>query len=57
MEISNNKQVIDDVIEYAERYGLDALGYAFREMVKSGEIKLTQQAAEYLWEYGGNVQE
>ena len=52
--VENKTEVIDDVTEYASRYGLDALGYAFREMVKSGEVKFTQDKAEKLWEYGGN---
>lgn len=46
--------IIDDVVEYANRYGLAALGYAFMECVKSGEIRLTDPETEAIWEYGGN---
>lgn len=52
--IENKTEVINDVVEYGSRYGLEALGYAFREMVKSGEIKFSEKDAEKLWEYGGN---
>lgn len=52
--IENKTEVVDDVVEYGSRYGLVALGYAFREMVKSGEIAFAPKDAEHLWEYGGN---
>jgi len=52
--VENETEVIDDVVEYGSRYGLEALGYAFREMVKSGEIAFSRKDAESLWEYGGN---
>ena len=55
--IENKTEVIDDVVEYGSRYGLEALGYAFREMVKSGEIAFSQKDSQALWEYGGNVQD
>ena len=55
--IENKPEVINDVVEYASRYGLDALGYAFREMVKSGEIKFSNKNANDLWEYSGSIQE
>ena len=42
--------------KYATRYGLDALGYAIREMARNNEIHFTQKQMCDLWEYGGNVE-
>ncbi len=50
----NTTQVLDDLNEYASRYGLDALGYAILDMAKNDEIHLTQEQMRSLWEYGGN---
>ena len=50
----NTIQVLDDLNEYASRYGLDALGYAIREMARANEIHITQKQMCSLWEYGGN---
>ena len=50
----NSTKVLDDLNEYASRYGLDALGYAIREMAKSNTIHFTQEQMNELWEYGGN---
>ena len=52
--VENKTENIEDIVEYGSRYGLEALGYAFREMVKSGEIKFTNAEAQKLWEYSGN---
>ena len=54
---TNSTEVVDDIITYASRYGLEALGYAFKDMVRNNEIHLTNEQTCSLWEYGGNVQE
>ena len=54
---SNTTEVLDDIVVYATRYGLDALGYALLDMVKNNEIHLTSTQTTSLWEYGGNIQE
>lgn len=51
----NTTQVLNDLNEYASRYGLDALGYAIREMARNNEIHFTQEQMCGLWEYGGNT--
>ncbi len=51
---NNTTQVLDDLNEYASRYGFDALGYAILDMAKNDEIHLTQEQMRSLWEYGGN---
>lgn len=53
----NTIEVLDDLNEYASRYGLDALGYAIREMARANEIHITQKQMCSLWEYGGNTGE
>lgn len=50
----NTTEVLNDLTEYASRYGLDALGYAIREMARNNEIHFTQEQMCGLWEYGGN---
>lgn len=50
----NTTAVLDDVVSYASRYGLAALGYALRDMIQNDEIHLTQENTVSLWEYGGN---
>ncbi len=56
MARQNSINVLDDLNEYATRYGLDALGYAIREMARNNEIHFTQKQMCDLWEYGGNVE-
>ena len=51
---NNTTQVLDDLNEYASRYGLDALGHAILDMAKNDEIHLTQEQMRSLWEYGGS---
>lgn len=50
----NSTAVLDDVTTYASRYGYDALGYALLEMMRSDSVKITQEQAAELWEYGGS---
>ena len=52
----NSVEVLDDLNTYASRYGLEALGYALRDMIRNNEIHLTNEQTCSLWEYGGNVQ-
>ena len=47
----------DNFCEYAERYGLDAFGYAIYNMIKDGDMEVNFDMANDLWEYGGNVKE
>ena len=54
MARKNTTQVLDDLVEYATRYGYDALGYAFLEMAKDNTIHITQEQSCELWSYGGN---
>lgn len=54
MPRKNSTEVLDDVVSYASRYGLSALGYALRDMIQNNEIHLTQAQTQSLWEYGGN---
>lgn len=54
-KLVNHTEVLDNVITYANRYGLEALGYAIRDMVKNNEIHLTIRQTSLLWEYGGNI--
>lgn len=56
MARQNSINVLDGLNEYATRYGLDALGYAIREMARNNEIHFTQKQMCDLWEYGGNVE-
>ena len=44
-----------DFFEYAERYGLDAFGYAIYNMIKEGDMKVNFDMANALWTYGGNI--
>lgn len=46
-----------DFCEYAERYGLSALGYAIYDMIKKGDMEVNFDMANALWMYGGNVKE
>ena len=50
----NSSNILDDITTYAERFGLDALGYALKDMIEKNEIILTDANTESLWEYGGN---
>ena len=54
MKRYNTTDVLDDLITYANRYGLDALGYAVLEMAKNDEIHFTSKDTENIWEFGGN---
>lgn len=49
------KEAINDVIDYAKRYGYDALGYAIEDMCKRRELDpMINSIACGIWEYGGN---
>lgn len=43
-----------DVIDYANKYGYDSLGYAVVQMIKGGEFFPDWDFAQNLYEYGGN---
>jgi len=51
----NTIQVLDDLTEYATRYGYDALGYAILDMARDNALHFSPAQAERLWEYGGNI--
>lgn len=55
MARQNSIEVKDDVVVYATRYGLEALGYAILDLVKRDELHLTSKDTTNIWEYGGNV--
>lgn len=57
MAKNNTIEVLNDLTEYATRYGYDALGYAIAEMAKNNTIHLTQSQMCELWEFGGNTPE
>ena len=44
----------EDVLEYVERYGLKALGYAIYELVKQDELILDWDTINNIWEFDGN---
>lgn len=44
-----------DIVDYAEKYGNEALGYAIADMIKNGELELDSSVAGTVWEYGGNT--
>ena len=51
----NTVEVLDDMTEYATRYGYEALGMAILDMARNNEIQITQEQTCSLWEYGGNT--
>lgn len=54
MARTNTTEVLNDLTEYANRYGYDALGYAILDMAKNNSLHITQKQATEVWEYGGN---
>lgn len=42
-----------DVVEYARKYGYDALGYAIVRMIDEGDFNPDWEFARKLWEYDG----
>ena len=51
----NNASVVESVESYASRYGLEALGYAILDMVRSGHIAFSQKNASKVSEYNGKI--
>lgn len=51
--MENKTNVIEDIVEYANRYGYAALGYAIKDMVENNELNMTEAECEGVWEYGG----
>ena len=45
----------DDFFEYLDRYGSSAFVVAIVEMLQSGELPVTREQAEALWERGGKT--
>ena len=43
-----------DLMEYAERYGMAALGYAIYELIRTDSMDADWTLAENVWEFGGN---
>ena len=43
-----------DIVDYASKYGNEALGYAIADLVRRGELTLSNEVANLVWEYGGN---
>ena len=51
---SNSTEVLANLVEYATRYGYDALGYALLNMAKEDVLHITDEQVNEMWEYGGN---
>lgn len=44
-----------EIVDYAEKYGNEALGYAIRDLIENGEIRLNDKIAGLVWKYDGNT--
>ena len=44
-----------DLVDYAGRYGDEALGHAIRSLCESGELVPTARLARDVWEFGGST--
>ena len=42
-----------DIVEYGERYGLEALGLAILDIARQQSVEMTWELAQEVWEYGG----
>ena len=45
-----------DLVDYANRYGDNALGFAICELIASGEFKPSNELANLIWEFGGRTE-
>lgn len=53
--MGNEETPKNDLIEYAERYGVEALGYAILNLCKENEFTPDWNLVNGIWEYGGNT--
>lgn len=44
-----------EILDYAERYGNEALGYAICDLLKNGEYTFPEDLYKLIWEYDGNT--
>lgn len=44
-----------DILDYADKYGNEALGYAICDLIENSAYMFPEDLAELIWEYGGNT--
>jgi len=48
-------QTEQDILDYAEKYGNEALGYAICDLIENDAYRFPEDLPGLIWEYDGNT--